>query len=884
MDKSEKLNKLLEILKTDTVTPKEIEQFLTTVVGVIKSSKERFESISAETIREVQSALEYIENEHELMLSKVENLTQKQSDEFKSKLSEVNSILATIKQLKDGNDGRDGIDGEKGEKGDKGEDGSPDTGEDIVAKINSLELSPEFQIDASHIKNLPEPTSGGRLGSTARNLWQLNDVTLSSPTNGQALVYNSTTRQWENGSGGSGTPGGSDTQVQFNDGGSFGGNAGLTYDKTLKELSLNSTDEVNGTARINLYSYEGLGSGDLIAGEVIRLFSMADDSKQALAWYDNFTTPGTPIVKAWLNWHYKSNNSYEGNYIHDHISIETPMADGSISSRFEVQTANADTTGVNTFNANFTVYSGINGTTGSDGNTKRFGIYTGAGLTDFNQRQIYNTSTYQFGMADTAGQYAKICQSFTAGQQRYTGVKFWKLADTGTFTGTVTVSLYLNVGFLPSGSPLGTVTYSNSEWLALAVGQNTATFTSQVNGLTVGNSYSFVFETSTNDNSNHPNIAGVNSSKYAGGTAKVYNSTDGWTNITADLYFIPTVPSSGSTRDKSIRWYMRGSSDVEANLADGTNFELTAYDNTGTAIGTYLTANRSTGNIGIGNTSPSARLHVTSTTEQLRLGYDSTYYTGLTVSSAGNLTIDPYGGVLILDASLRASTSAGLTFQSNSGTDVALFGAGGGAAVTFYDGVKLNASTASRILSTDSSKNITALDTATYPDLTELSYVKGVTSAIQTQINTIVNAMTVIAQPDVGNSAGGADTTVYSFTVPANTIDGTRFKGIRVNLSAALSSTSETTTFKIKLNGVTCSTQSTANTNASLVWYDFIVRSTSSTARSFGDRITTASGTAADANNSISGLDFTASQTFAITIASTTANRGTLSNLIVEYI
>lgn len=38
--------------------------------------------------------------------------------------------------------------------------------------------------------------------------------------------------------GGSGSPGGSDTQVQFNDGGSFGGDAGLVYDKTTDALTV----------------------------------------------------------------------------------------------------------------------------------------------------------------------------------------------------------------------------------------------------------------------------------------------------------------------------------------------------------------------------------------------------------------------------------------------------------------------------------------------------------------------------------------------------------------------------------------------------------------------------------------------------------------------
>ena len=38
--------------------------------------------------------------------------------------------------------------------------------------------------------------------------------------------------------GGGGTPGGDPTQVQFNDGGTFGGDAGLTYNKTTDELTL----------------------------------------------------------------------------------------------------------------------------------------------------------------------------------------------------------------------------------------------------------------------------------------------------------------------------------------------------------------------------------------------------------------------------------------------------------------------------------------------------------------------------------------------------------------------------------------------------------------------------------------------------------------------
>ena len=48
------------------------------------------------------------------------------------------------------------------------------------------------------------------------------------------------------------TPGGSDTQVQFNDGGSFGGDAGLTYNKTTKALTIGSGTDV---VPVNIGSY-----------------------------------------------------------------------------------------------------------------------------------------------------------------------------------------------------------------------------------------------------------------------------------------------------------------------------------------------------------------------------------------------------------------------------------------------------------------------------------------------------------------------------------------------------------------------------------------------------------------------------------------------------
>lgn len=176
--------------------------------------------------------------------------------ELDERVERVEDRVADIKDrvanIKDGNDGEDGKDGAKGEKGDKGDDGndgkdgkdgSPDTGEVIVQKINSLPLEEEVQIDASHIKNLPKTVEKYTRPFTSR-LSNLSDVSVSGITTNQSIRWNGTYWEAYTPGGGSGTPGGSDTQVQFNDGGSFGGDAGLTYNKTYDSLYVGSVASI----------------------------------------------------------------------------------------------------------------------------------------------------------------------------------------------------------------------------------------------------------------------------------------------------------------------------------------------------------------------------------------------------------------------------------------------------------------------------------------------------------------------------------------------------------------------------------------------------------------------------------------------------------------
>jgi hypothetical protein len=70
------------------------------------------------------------------------------------------------------------------------------------------------------------------LSGTA-NLGSVSNVKITGGTSGQYLQTDGTGNlSWTTGSGGGGTPSGSNTQVQFNDAGGFGGNSGFTFNKT----------------------------------------------------------------------------------------------------------------------------------------------------------------------------------------------------------------------------------------------------------------------------------------------------------------------------------------------------------------------------------------------------------------------------------------------------------------------------------------------------------------------------------------------------------------------------------------------------------------------------------------------------------------------------
>lgn len=160
---------------------------------------------------------------------------------------------------------------------------------------------------------------------------------------------------------------------------------------------------------------------------------------------------------------------------------------------------------------------------------------------------------------------------------------------------------------------------------------------------------------------------------------------------------------------------------------------------------------------------------------------------------------DPTFTTRINTPEIKATSSAGIDIHSNAGTQVALFGAGGGANSTFYGGAKFDYSTASTVPYFDASKNL--ISSAVTP--TELGYVSGVTSAIQTQLNAKQATITfgTGVQTALGVNIGSAGAPVLF-----NGAGGTPSSMVGTNITGTASGlTAGTVTTNANLTGVVTS-------------------------------------------------------------------------------
>lgn len=151
----------------------------------------------------------------------------------------------------------------------------------------------------------------------------------------------------------------------------------------------------------------------------------------------------------------------------------------------------------------------------------------------------------------------------------------------------------------------------------------------------------------------------------------------------------------------------------------------------------------------------------------------------ISTSAPNPLLYVPYTGAIqdvnigtytYIGHAVRSDASDGLVLEAANGTDVGILGAGNTANVTWYGNHNFDTQTANTIASFGASKTLTSLSTVTYPSLTELSYVKGVTSAIQTQLNAKQSTTLTDTHILVGNGSNVAtDVSMSGDATIANT-------------------------------------------------------------------------------------------------------------------
>lgn len=138
-------------------------------------------------------------------------------------------------------------------------------------------------------------------------------------------------------------------------------------------------------------------------------------------------------------------------------------------------------------------------------------------------------------------------------------------------------------------------------------------------------------------------------------------------------------------------------------------------------------------------------------------------------STDPEITTDSTRGALSVMRGSSADTDD--IFEGKNGAGTQVFGVTGEGKVT-ADIVIADSNTADRIASIGSSKEIESLDTTTYPSLTELAYVKGVTSSIQVQIDAAGGGTNTESIHIAANSTNYIDSIDYYFGRVRNTAVG----------------------------------------------------------------------------------------------------------------
>lgn len=176
------LTNLSNFLGADRMlTREDKDQIFKAIIGILATYKKDTESINANTKDLIEEILNEIATQNDKLIKDFNNSKDSTlgelSADFKTKTKEIEKLAKEITKLKkeyenlEVKDGKD-ADEEKIIAEVLAQIKLPEyketivDGSDVVAKINDLPVNPENQIDASHIKNLPESTGSKASGIT----------------------------------------------------------------------------------------------------------------------------------------------------------------------------------------------------------------------------------------------------------------------------------------------------------------------------------------------------------------------------------------------------------------------------------------------------------------------------------------------------------------------------------------------------------------------------------------------------------------------------------------------------------------------------------------------------------------------------------------------
>lgn len=225
-------------------------------------------------------------------------------------------------------------------------------------------------------------------------------------------------------------------------------------------------------------------------------------------------------------------------------------------------------------------------------------------------------------------------------------------------------------------------------------------------------------------------------------------------------------------------------------------FLIGNLDETGSSGGSVATDAiwDAAGDLAVGTgANTAARLAMGSALQVLRVNAGATALEYATLAGGGNAqTADPLSQFaattsLQLKGVISDETGSGaLVFADTPTLVTPVLGAATGTSL------QLSGLTASEIVITDASKNLVSAAVATYPSLTELTYVKGATSSIQTQIN----AKAALVSPSFTTPSLGVATATsinkVAFTAPATSATIVATDGTTTTLSGGTHSGTNT--------------------------------------------------------------------------------------------